>query len=405
MKRLGFIAQFVLIAGLFAGADMVRAQGQFSPELQVGTSIVTRYQIDQRARFLSLLGAPGDTRSLAREQLINEALQLSAASDEGIEVTPEAIETGIAEFAARANLTAEQFLTITEARGISPATVRDFFTAGVAWRETIRSRFGDDIRATVSEDDARRALALTGTEGGLRVLVSEILLPATTPETTRASQERAAELSQLSDEAAFSAAARQFSVAPSSARGGALDWVALDSLPDEVRPTIDALTPGQVSRPVRLENAIGVFLLRDEERVAAGTPETLSIEYALFTVAGGPTEAAVVAASIDVCDDLYGVAKGLPESRLIRETRPASGLPGDIRAALAPLDEGETSTAIVRGGNATVLMLCQRRPDTVNSVDLEIAGNRLLNVRLGTAASHYLAQLRANSEIIDFTAN
>ena len=393
------------MAGLFAGADAVRAQGQFSPELQVGTSIVTRYQVDQRARFLSLLGAPGDTRALAREQLINEALQLQAARDEEIEVTAEAIETGINEFAARANLTAEQFLTITEARGISAATVRDFFTAGVAWRETVRARFGEDIRATVSADDARRALALTGTEGGLRVLVSEILLPANTPETARASQARAAELSRLNDPVAFSAAARQFSVAPSSVRGGELEWVALDSLPVEVRSTIDALTPGQVSRPIRLENAIGVFLLRDEERVAAGTPETLSIDYALFLVAGGPSEAAEIAASVDVCDDLYGVAKGLPETRLIRETKPAGALPGDIRAALATLDEGETSTAITRGGAATVLMLCQRQPDTMNSVDLEIAGNRLLNVRLGTAAAHYLAQLRANSEIIDFTTN
>lgn len=405
MRRFAFLAQLILLAGFLAGTDAVHAQGQFSPELQVGSSIVTRYQIDQRARFLALLGAPGDTRTLAREQLINEALQLQAARDEGIEVTPEAIEAGITEFAARANLTAEQFLTITEARGISAATVRDFFTAGVAWRETVRARFGEDIRATVSADDARRALALSGTEGGLRVLVSEILLPANSPETARASQARAMELSRLTDPAAFSAAARQFSVAPSSARGGELDWVALDSLPVEVRSTIEALTPGQVSRPLRLENAIGVFLLRDEERVEAGTPDTLSIDYALFLVSGGATEAAEIAARIDVCDDLYGIAKGLPETRLIRETRPASALPADIRAALAPLDDGEASTAITRGGNATVLMLCQRQPDTVNSVDLEIAGNRLLNARLGTAAAHYLAQLRANSEIIDFTTN
>ncbi|MEM9425941.1 MAG: peptidylprolyl isomerase [Pseudomonadota bacterium] len=405
MQRLKLLALTALIAGFLGTGNIASAQGQFSPELQVGSSIITRYQIEQRARFLSLLGAPGDTRTLAREQLINETLQLGAARDEGVEVTPDAIEQGIEEFAARANLTSEQFLTITDARGISAATVRDFFTAGVAWRETVRTRFGDDIRAMVSEDDARRALALSGTEGGLRVLVSEILLPANTPETARASQARAAELTRLRGETAFSAAARQFSVAPSSIRGGELDWVALDSLPDAVRPVIDTLTPGQVSRPVQLENAIGVFLLRDEERVAAGTPDALSIDYALFTVAGGATQAAVVAASVDVCDDFYGVAQGLPENRLIRETQPLTSLPADMRAVIATLDEGETSTALTRGGNATVLMLCQRQPDNLNSVDLAIAGNRLLNVRLGTAASHYLAQLRAGADIVEFNTN
>ena len=76
-----------------------------------------------------------------------------------------------------------------------------------------------------------------------------------------------------------------------------------------------------------------------------------------------------------------------------------------MRAAFATLDEGDTTTAITRGGNATVLMLCQRQPDNDNAVDLNIAGNRLLNVRFGTAAAHYLAQLRAEAEVTDFTTN
>lgn len=405
LKHLGFVILLACIAGFGGAPEAVKAQGQFTPELQVGTSIITRYQIDQRARFLSLLGAPGDTRALAREQLINETVQLKAARDSGVEISSETIEVGITEFAARANLTAEQFLTITEERGISAATVRDFFTAGVAWRETVRGRFGESLRETVNQDDARRALALSGTEGGLRVLLTEIVLPASNPDTTRASQARAIELSQIRDASAFAAAARKFSVSPSAGRGGELEWVALDTLPEEVRPVIDSLTPGQVSRPVSFQNVIGVFFLRDEERVAAGTPGNLSIDYALFLVAGGSAEAVRIATEVDVCDDFYGIAKGLPEERLIRESKPVSSLPADIRAELSTLDEGETSTAVTRGGNATVLMLCQRQPDNENSVDLAIAGNRLLNARLGTAAAHYLAQLRASSEIIDFTTN
>lgn len=405
MVRICLVMLVSLVLGTFVETTPARAQGQFSPEIKVGTSIVTRYQIDQRAQFLALLGAPGDTRELAREQLVNEALQLAAARDEGIEIAPDAVENGIVEFAARANLTAEQFLEITTSRGISQSTIRDFFTAGVSWREVIRARFGETLRGSIGRDQLRRTLAQTGTDGGLRVLVSEILLPANTPENTRASQERAAALSQLSDEAAFSAAARQFSVAPSSNRGGELNWVALEGLPDAVRGAIAALTPGQITRPINLENAIGVFLLRDVERVAAGTPTTLQIDYALFRVAGGEAEARAVAREIDVCDDLYGIAKGLPEDRLIRETKPANELAADIRSAIAGLDEGEVTTSLTRGGNGTVLMLCQRSPGNESTVDLEIAGNRLLNVRLGTTAAHFLSELRANTEIVYFAAN
>ncbi|MEM7718171.1 MAG: peptidylprolyl isomerase [Pseudomonadota bacterium] len=404
MPRQGFFSLVAALVVLALGATSGQAQGQFSPELQIGTTIVTRYQIDQRTQFLTLLGATGDIRELARQQLISETLQLQAAREEGIEPDTDAIQTGIAEFAARANLTPEQFLDITRSRGISQATIRDFFTAGVAWRATVRERFGDEIRGTVTPDDARRALVATGSEGGLRVLISEILLPASTPETQRASQARAAELSQVRGEAAFAAAARQFSVAPSARNGGEVNWVALDSLPPEIRSTVAALRPGQVSRPVSLENAIGLFFLRNEEEVPAGTLDALSIDYALFTVNGGQDAAAEIISQIDVCNDLYPLAQGLPEDRLVRDIAQARNLPSDIRAAVDTLDENETAL-LNRGGTTTILMLCQRLPGTENTADIEIAGNRLLNARLGTAATHFLAQLRAEAQIVDFTAN
>ena len=129
------------------------------------------------------------------------------------------------------------------------------------------------------------------------------------------------------------------------------------------------------------------------------------MDYALFITGGGPTEANAIARRVDVCDDLYGVAKGLPEDRLVRETRVIRELPADLARALSTLDENETSTDLTRSGNATVLMLCARQPAADSTVDLEIAGNRLLNARLGTAAAHYLSQLRAQTDVIDFTVN
>lgn len=392
----------LLAVMLAAFATLAPAQGRFSPVVQVGDAIVTRYQLDQRTRFLSLLGAPGDPRELAREQLINEAVQTTAAKDAGIKPSTEEVLAGMEEFAGRANLTAERFIAALGQNGVEAETFRDFIGAGVAWRSYVRERFGDTAR-DIPRDLIRRTLAQTGTEGGLRVLVSEILLPATTPETAAASRTRAAGISSLGGQEAFAAAARQFSVAPSSARGGELNWVALENLPDDVEAVISGLTPGQISRPIELENAIGVFLLRNVERVAAGTPESLSIEYALFIADGGTTAAEAVAREIDVCDDLYGVAQGLPAERLIREVQPASALPADIRSEVERMDLHEVSTAITRGGSATVLMLCDRQAGLESSVDLDIVGNRLLNTRLGTLAADHLDDLRANTVILDLT--
>ena len=388
----------ILLAGI---AGMSQAQGRFSPEVQVGESIVTRYQIDQRTRFLALLGAPGDPRLLAREQLINEAVQFAAARNAGIELSEADVASGLEEFASRANLTAEQFVTALGQNGVEAETFRDFVSAGVAWRNFVRAEYGEAAGQTITQSQISRTLAQTGTEGGTRVLISEILLPKRTPETILASRARATEISQLEGEAAFASAARQFSVSGTSSRGGEVDWIDLKALPEEIQPVIARLAPGQISQPVELEESIGVFLMRNIEEVAAGTPETLLVDYALY-IAANAEDAASVLGRVDACDDFYGVAKGLPENRLIRETEPSNQLPSGVRSAVATLDAGETAM-IERSGQPAVLMLCARRPSQESTVDLGIIGNRLLNARLGATAANELANLRANTIIIDLT--
>ncbi|MDJ1016775.1 MAG: peptidylprolyl isomerase [Paracoccaceae bacterium] len=400
-RRLAWIiGAFALVA--ITGAAPLVAQNRFEPVIRVDDDVITRYQLDERTRFLALLRAPGDPRELARDQLINELIQTRVAQAAGIELNEQALRAGTEEFAGRANLTAEQFVAALAQEGVGAETFRDFIGAGVVWRAYVRDTFSETARdfpiAAVG-----RALTRTGTEGGFRVLLSEILLPATTPETAAASRARAGELGLLEDEAAFAAAARQFSVARSRGRGGAQSWAAIDALPENVRVAIAGLEPGQISRPVELENAIGVFLLRDSERILAGAPEDLAIEYALFLTGGGPEEARRIAGRVDVCDDLYGVAQGLPEERLIRETAPAAALPPDIRAAIETLDANEISTDLTRGGQTALLMLCGRRLDAESTVDLDIAGNQILNLRLNGIAADHLADLRGNAYIADLT--
>ena len=394
---------FVILSMLLLPLALVgqaEAQNRFSPVIQVGDSLITEYELSQRTRFLALLRAPGDPRNLAREQLISEAIQLRVATENEQLPTEEQLRAGLEEFAGRANLTAEEFVTALGQEGVSAETFRDFINVGLAWRNHIQARFRGEAR-DITDEQVNRTLARTGTEGGLRVLVSEVLLPATSPETTRASRERAVEIASLQTEEDFATAARLNSVAASSGRGGELNWVALDTLPEEVRTAIASLSPGQISRPIELENAIGIFLLRDAERVPEGSPETLTIDYGLLTVPAGRTAAAAVLALVDTCDDLYGVAAGDSSLQLDRVNAPVRNLDSDIRAAIAGLDVNEATTSVVRDGQATVLMLCNRQLALESTVDFQLVGSRLLNQKLGLIASDYLADLRAGTYVAD----
>ncbi|MGI9395315.1 MAG: peptidylprolyl isomerase, partial [Boseongicola sp.] len=67
------------------------------------------------------------------------------------------------------------------------------------------------------------------------------------------------------------------------------------------------------------------------------------------------------------------------------------------------LDIGEATTTLTRNGRGTVLMLCSRLPSLESSVDIDIVGNRLISSRLTALAANYLAELRANSTIVELT--
>lgn len=150
-------------AGLVGAVPAAVAQGAFEIAARVNDDIVTTYEIQQRQRFLSLLNAPPQMVAQARDMLVNERLQVQAAERFGASASPEQIEEGVNAFAAQANLSGEQFLTLIGQSGVAPETVRDFIAASASWRNVVRARFGNS--AQVTDADIDRALAASGDAG------------------------------------------------------------------------------------------------------------------------------------------------------------------------------------------------------------------------------------------------
>lgn len=386
-------------------APLAMAQGNlFTPVVRVNDRVITQYEVNQRVLFFQVLRAPGDLEQQSLDRLIEERLQLDAAKRQGVTISTEEITAGVAEFAGRANLTPEQFIQAIGQGGVDPESFRDFVGAGIAWRAVIRSRFGP--RTQISEAEIDRALALTSTRGGVRVLLSEIFLPADTPARQAAAQARATEIRKITTVAAFAAAARRYSAAASAGRGGRMEWIPLGNLPPAVASQVLALAPGQVSSPIPVPNAIALFQLRALEETGAPEAQALSVEFARYFIPGGRTEAALaqanaIKARVDTCDDLYGVAKGQPEQQLLRDTLPMAEVQGDVAMELAKLDDGEVSTALTTGdGQALVfLMLCGRTLALSEDVSREQVRQNLVNQRLASYADGYLAQLKADAVI------
>lgn len=406
-----FLAAIALPAALAlsltaGGAAPAAAQNLFSPVIKVNDQAITGYEIQQRARMLTLFRSPGNPNELARDQLIEERLKVDAARAAGLVLEDADIQVGMEEFANRANMTAEEFIRALEGAGVSEQSYRDFVRAGLTWRELVRARFAP--RVSVSEADIDRARAALTGDSGVRVLLSEIIMPITAQDMEEV-QDRAARISELDSIPAFSAEAQRYSASGSAARGGRLDWMPITNLPPQLRPVILGLGPGDVSDPLPIEGAVALFQLRDIEETEAPDPEYAAIEYATYYIAGGRSEQALARAErvrndVDTCDDLYGIAKDEPAEVLERGSFAPDELPQDIAIELAKLDPGEVSTTLTRSNGQTLvfLMLCGRTPDLdAEGPSAEQLTNLISNRRLDSFADGYLEQLRAEARIVE----
>lgn len=378
----------------------VAAQGQFAPVARVDGEVISAYELDQRVAFLTLLRAPGDVRALALDQLINEKIELREAARIGLVPDADAVKAGMEEFAARGNLSADEFVQLLGQAGVAAETFRDFVSAGIVWRDYARAQVLPKV--TISAADIDQALATAQPQPGLRFLLSEIVLPAPDPASRRASLARAKRLTGL-DEAGFADAAMRFSVGASRNNKGKMNWLDVTALPADVGAAVRGLQPGQTSRIIETEQDVRVYFVRDREEVSSAKPATM-VDYAALLLPGGESKANVgevaqIRDRVTSCDDLYPIGRGLAPEQLLRETQAESQVPAPFGATLAALDPGEIGTALTANGSMAILMLCSRGNELPRSLTRDMVAEQLRNQRVGTAAQMLLDTLRANAHV------
>ena len=372
-------------------------QDLFAPAITVNSQVVTTYELRQRILFLQVLRQPGDVTKMAHDGLIDDRLYRDTAKKLDVSVTPEEVNVGMTEFAARANLSTDDFLKAVAQGGVEPATFREFVQAGLLWRAAIRARFAGHVIVTDAEID--RAIADGAASGGdIQVLLSEIVIP--TGKGTDAVALAARIKANARTEAAFGIAAQNYSKADTAKAGGALDWISVKSLPPEVAPRILALKPGEVTDPISVAGAVELFRLRDISQGAGDAKGPPEVDYAVLTQATG-TDLATLRNTVVACDNLYPLARGLPAEALQRQTVLESAVPANLRATIAGLDAGEAAVVTGQSGQAELVMLCRRAPQSTVAPSRDDVRTDLLNRKAGLLAAAYLEELRSDAIIRD----
>ncbi|WP_347266133.1 peptidylprolyl isomerase [Paracoccus sp. (in: a-proteobacteria)] len=413
-------AMAAILAG--TGPSAALAQGNpFQPLVYVNDAAVTRFELDQRMRFMQLLRAPQTDAASVERSLIDDRLRSAAARQMGITATQEQIDAGLAEFASRGNMAVEDFVAELGRAGIERQAFRDFVVSGVVWREVVRQRVVPQVRVTDAEVD-QEMRRIIETPQVTHVALSELIIPAPPGQEDQAMELAESLAADIRSEADFAAAARRHSATPSADAGGRLPWTPLANLPPALRPLLLAMKPGQVSQPLTVQGAVVLFFLRDTRgSLRPGAGEQV-LDYVRFRLAS-EAEARRVAALSDSCADLFVHARGLPAEQIQRQTLPQGRIPTGDALRLATLDDNEISI-VTYGGAVDLLMLCSRKPallaaetapapeaapvpagsvppppDPNALPDREQVRRELFNRKINLAADAYLAELRADAII------
>ena len=392
-----FVSWSLVVFTLFSVlSNKLAAEGIFDTIISVDRAAITNYELEQRILFFSFLNEPGDTLISSRQSLIDDRLKMAAGTKDGFALTPTELENAMLDFAKNSNQSLSGLLNLLNEGGVDAETFRDYVEVGVVWREVVRKRFGSQSQPTESEID--RALAAERAEGDISVLLTEIVLPAG-PSQLEESRKIARELAKITSIGSFSEKAKKLSVSSSRDNGGKIPWRNLKDLPNGLRQIIASLRPGQVAKPLEVQNAIVLFQLRDVEELGLKAPEIISMKFAKITGINSVLDLATK--TVNSCNDLYGLVKLDKDVVLEMLTQHPDEIEQATALRLNRLDRHEMSIFSDSSDSiGNMIMLCERNYTTSADISRSEVAKNIRAARLTNLAEGYLAELRTNATVI-----
>ena len=364
-------------------------------KIQVNNSVITQFELDQRAKFLGVLKFADNHSELAQTQLIEERLKQSEAQKLNISASDFEIEDALKRFASRANLTVKEFNKELKRLEIYPDTFRSYVETEVIWQKLVNKKFG--AQSSVSNLQLQRAKSISKFEDTIQVLLTEIIIPFSTDD--RSEKENLANLlKQIKSKEEFSNAAQKYSKAPTATVGGRVKWQNFDRLPGIIKPLILGLSPGQVTEPIMLTKAIALFQLRDIREIKTDRTQLELLDF--VKVKSDLKYLLFVQDNFHNCSDLEAIIGDQTEVTLTRKKLLSDEIPNTLLPVLDNLDQNE-SEIIVEDGQSQLVIMCERNYQLNSTAQtVEQDKNVLQTNRLKHLARSFLETLKDNARIV-----
>lgn len=380
----------------------------------VNDQVITSFDLRQRMLMIISMSQVQPTeenipaiQQQALNALIEERLQVQEMRKyPDLQISDQEVDEDVARMAEEAGTTPENYMRFLEQGGIRASNMREQLRTEIGWRALVGGRF--NTRAKVSRAAVEQSMRqLTEAASKPQYLVGEIYLEAARVGGQQAAMTGAEQLvQQMVAGAPFQAVARQFSAAPSAARGGDAGWVVQGTVQAPLQAAMEQLAVGQLSRPIPVEGGVYIIYMRDKRSGAATSLVSMKQIMVDMPDTASPADVAAATARLEAlrpqltCDTM--LARATSEQGLL-----GSDLGEADVANLAPQFQQVARTAEVGSVSAPVrtplgvhlLAVCGRRVGGPDAPTFQQVENRLQNQNLAMLARRYIRDLRADALI------
>ena len=380
----------------------------------VNDRIITGFDLRQQMLILMAMTQVQPTEEnigAIQQQALNDLIEQHLKSAElakfdQLQISDADVDQEIASIASEAGATPQSYLTFLEQGGIRIQAFREHLRTEIGWRELVGGRFRDRAKVTrVQVEQAMRQLTESATKP--QYLVGEIYIEATRVGGMQEAMNGARQLvQQMIQGAPFMAVARQFSSAPSAARGGDAGWVVQGSVQPALQQAMETLAVGQLSNPIPVDGGVYILYMRDKRSGAATS--LVQMKQVMVELPETASEAEVTAAT----QRLESIRASLTCDNILERARSEQGLLGadlgesDVADLLPQFQQvarsaeiGSVSSVVRSPLGVHLLAVCGRRLGGPEAPSTQQVESRLQNQNYAMLGRRYLRDLRADALI------
>ena len=213
------------------------------------------------------------------ERLVLMRLQLTRATDSGINASDEELERAVQGVAQQNSLTVDQLRQRITQDGMPFTEFRNNLRDEIVTQKLRQSFAQSRINVSEGEVDAAMATASATTSQQLHLAHILISMPdGATPEQIAVAQKKIEGVQALiaKGDMTFAAAAVRYSDSPNALEGGDLGWRSLNEIPPAFAQTIQQMQNGQVIGPIRGPSGFQLLQLVETRTQANGGGEQVT---------------------------------------------------------------------------------------------------------------------------------